>query len=41
MSATIMGDQVSLGGDYANVEGARNAIAWYVEQMGGKVEWKT
>jgi hypothetical protein len=35
----IVGDQVSLGEDVATLEEARNAVAWYVDQLGGKVKW--
>lgn len=35
----IAGDQVSLGEDYASLEQAQEAIEWYVNQLGGKVEW--
>jgi hypothetical protein len=35
----IHGDQLCLGEDYGNLEEVRSAIAWYVEQLGGKVKW--
>jgi len=38
-TVSIMGDEVCLGGDYVTVEGARFAVEWYVQQLGGKVEW--
>lgn len=42
-SITIMGDQVSLGGDYCDVERVRQAVGWLVEQLGGTTHnlWKT
>jgi hypothetical protein len=36
---SIRGDQASFGEDYGSKEELRAAIAWYVEQLGGKVEW--
>lgn len=38
----IFGDQIALSpsGDYASLEEARNAVAYYVEQLGGSVTWK-
>ena len=40
---SVMGDQVciceALDCDYGNIQEVRNAIAWYVEQLGGKVKW--
>ena len=36
----IVVDQVSLGEDTASLEEARNAIAWYVDQLGGTVKWE-
>lgn len=35
----IWGDQISLGEDFASLKECRNAIQWYVEQLGGKVQW--
>lgn len=39
-SIELLGEQISLGEDYGSLEECRNAIAWYVEQLGGTVEWK-
>ncbi len=36
----VLGDQISLGGDYYSLEKARAAIEWYVDQLGGSVKWK-
>ncbi len=36
---SIVGSDVSLGEDYATLEGARAAIEWYVQQLGGTVKW--
>lgn len=36
----IAGDQISLGEDFASLQDAQNAIAWYAEQLGGKVKWE-
>jgi hypothetical protein len=38
----IMGDQVCLakGADFGNVDELRKAIEFYVDQLGGKVEWE-
>lgn len=35
----IIGDQIDLGVDTGDIEEVRNAVAYYVEQLGGKVEW--
>lgn len=36
----VTGHDVCLGnGDYKTISEAREAIAWYVEQLGGKVKW--
>lgn len=34
------GDEVCLKGDYMNIDEARTATEWLVEQLGGKVEWE-
>jgi hypothetical protein len=36
---SIMGTDVCLGEDYKSIESVREAIAYYVEQLGGSVEW--
>jgi hypothetical protein len=36
----IRGDQASFGEDFGTKEELRNAIEFYVEQLGGKVSWK-
>lgn len=36
---TISGSDICLGEDYATLSEARAAVAWYVEQLGGKVKW--
>lgn len=36
----IYGNEICLGEDSASLEEARDAIAWYVEQLGGKVKWE-
>lgn len=33
------GDQLSFGEDYMDLDSARSAIEWYVDQLGGKVKW--
>ncbi len=38
-SVFINGEQLCLGEDYGTLEECRNAVAWYVEQLGGKVKW--
>lgn len=37
----ISNEQVSFGGDYEDVGGARRALEWLVDQLGGKVKWKS
>ena len=39
---SLAGNQVSLAseGDYASLEELRQAIEWYVDQLGGKVKWE-
>lgn len=37
---SFAGDQISLGGDYGDLEEIREAVAWYVEQLNGDVKWK-
>ena len=34
------GGQASLGCDYKSLTELRNALQWYVEQLGGKVKWE-
>jgi hypothetical protein len=36
---SIVGTDISLGEDYCSIDQARDAIEWYVNQLGGKVEW--
>jgi hypothetical protein len=39
---SIMGEQVSIGSDdcdFVSVSEAREALEWYVNQLGGKVKW--
>lgn len=37
---SILGDQLFIGGgDYVKLDEARNAIEWFVDQLGGKVKW--
>lgn len=33
--------QICIGEDYGSLEECRQAIEWYVDQLGGKVKWKT
>ena len=35
----VFGDQVTFGEDFVSLHEARVALEWYVEQLGGKVEW--
>lgn len=35
----FLGDYICLGEDSASLERCRTAIAWYVDQLGGKVKW--
>lgn len=35
----VVGNQISLGSDFASLEEVRVAVAWYVEQLGGTVKW--
>jgi len=35
----VAGNQASLGEDYVDLEQLREAIEWYVDQLGGEVEW--
>jgi len=42
-SLKISGNQLCIGNydaDYGSIEECRAAIAWYVEQLGGKVKWQ-
>jgi len=34
------GDLICLGEDSASLDKARKALAWYVDQLGGKVKWE-
>lgn len=34
------GDTASFGEDYGNIDELRNAVEWYVKQLGGKVKWR-
>jgi hypothetical protein len=36
---SIAGNQASLGEDYGTIEDLRNALEFYVDQLGGKVKW--
>ncbi len=36
----ILGKKVYCGCDYKSLEETRSAIAWFVDQFGGKVEWE-
>lgn len=36
----IGGDQASFGGDFGDINDLRKAIEFYVDQLGGKVNWK-
>lgn len=36
---SIAGDHVSLGEDYVSLQQARSAVEWYVNQLGGNVDW--
>lgn len=38
-SISIVGSDISLGEDYATLEGCRAGVQWYVEQLGGTVKW--
>lgn len=35
----LSGTQICLGEDYVTIEEARQAVKWYVEQLGGFVKW--
>jgi hypothetical protein len=39
-SISVNGNHASFGGDYGSKEELRAAIAWYVDQLGGKVKWE-
>jgi hypothetical protein len=42
-SLLIFGDQVSIGtddADFGSLEECRQAIEWYVQQLGGAVKWQ-
>lgn len=36
----IAGNQASLGEDFGSLQELRNALKWYIEQLGGKVKWE-
>lgn len=36
----VFGDQLCFGCDYVHLGQARNAIKWYVNQLGGVVVWE-
>lgn len=36
----IRGDQASLGEDFGSLEELRKAVEFYVEQLGGKINWE-
>jgi len=36
----IRGDEASLGEDFGTTQELRKAIEFYVDQLGGKVNWK-
>lgn len=36
----IYGDQIGIGGDFMNLAESQTAIQWFVDQLGGKVQWK-
>lgn len=36
----IVGEEICLGQDFESLEQARKAVAWYVDQLGGKVKWE-
>lgn len=35
----IMGEFISLGGDYKNLDEIKESLEWLVDQFGGKVKW--
>lgn len=35
----IMGTEICLGEDFVSLDTARQAISWYVHQLGGTVKW--
>jgi hypothetical protein len=37
---SILGDQICMGEDYVSVGKAREALEWYVNQLGGSVQWR-
>jgi hypothetical protein len=37
---TLAGNQASFGEDYGNLEELRKVIEFYVDQLGGKVNWE-
>jgi hypothetical protein len=36
---SVTDNEICLGEDFLSVDEAREAIAWYVDQLGGKVTW--
>lgn len=36
----VRGDEASLGEDFGNREQLRKALEFYIDQLGGKVEWE-
>lgn len=37
--ASITGTEICLGEDYVGIDRARQAVEWYVRQLGGTVKW--
>lgn len=37
---SLVGQEICLGEDYGSVEQCRDAIEWFVNQLGGTVSWK-
>ncbi len=35
----LAGNAASPGEDFGNIDELRAAVAWYVDQLGGKVKW--
>jgi hypothetical protein len=38
---SIVGTEICLGEDYCSIDQAREAVEWYVNQLGGTVNWKS
>lgn len=36
----LLGEDICLGEDYGSLEACREALEWYVDQLGGTVSWK-